>query len=142
MTQVDFYTHVEDRYATACKLCAKALAARVRVLAYMPDAVASERFSRLLWSVPQTSFVAHCPGADRLAAVTPIIVDHRADHLAHEDVLLNLRDDLPSFFSRFNRVIEIVSTTEADRLAARDRFRFYRDRGYHINTHDLSGSAR
>ena len=35
-------------------------------------------------------------------------------------------------------LIEIVSLDEEDRAQARDRFRFYRDRGYEIRTHDLS----
>ena len=35
------------------------------------------------------------------------------------------------------RLVEIVGTEEADREAARARFRFYRDRGYEIRTHNL-----
>jgi DNA polymerase-3 subunit chi len=35
-------------------------------------------------------------------------------------------------------LIEIVSLDEQDRADARERFRFYRDRGYEIRTHDLS----
>ena len=139
MTQVDFYTHAQDKLTIACKLCAKALSAKMRVLAYTPDAATSEKLSRLLWSVPQTSFIAHCSSADPLASVTPVIIDHVADPLVHEELLLNLRAELPAFFSRFARVIEIVSADDEDRAAARERYRFYRDRGYPINTHDISG---
>jgi DNA polymerase-3 subunit chi len=35
-------------------------------------------------------------------------------------------------------VIEIVSTDGADRELARERYRFYRDRGYEIRNHDMS----
>jgi len=44
---------------------------------------------------------------------------------------------MPSYFSRFRRVVEIVTRDSDDRALARDRFRFYRDRGYEITTHDL-----
>ena len=38
------------------------------------------------------------------------------------------------------RLIEIVSLDEEDRRRARERYKFYRDRGYEIRTHDLSTS--
>ena len=47
-----------------------------------------------------------------------------------------------SFFSRFQRLIEIVSADDADdKQQARERFRYYRDRGYEIRTHDLARSS-
>jgi len=62
--------------------------------------------------------------------------------LAHDDILLNLHTEQPPFFSRFHRLIEIVSAEENDRAAARERFRFYRDRGYEIHSHDIGNKAR
>ena len=84
----------------------------------------------------------HCTAGDKLAAVTPIIVDCEGTEPAHDDVLLNLRHELPPFFSRFQRLVEIVSIDEEDRRQARDRFKFYRDRGYEIRSHDLSKRAQ
>jgi DNA polymerase III subunit chi len=73
---------------------------------------------------------------------TPILIDHdEAAPPAHDGVLLNLRAEQPPFFSRFQRLIEIVSLDEADRARARERFRFYRDRGYPIETHNLSAGV-
>jgi DNA polymerase-3 subunit chi len=57
----------------------------------------------------------------------------------HDDILLNLRQDQPAFFSRFQRLIEIVGMDDADKAAARVRYKFYRDRGYEIRQHDMSG---
>jgi len=53
-------------------------------------------------------------------------------------VLINLHPERPEYFSRFKRLIEIVSLDDADRARARERFIFYRDRGFEIRTHDLS----
>jgi DNA polymerase III subunit chi len=41
-------------------------------------------------------------------------------------------------------LIEIVAGGEEDKQRARDRYKFYRDRGYEIRTHDLAkaGGAR
>ncbi len=142
MTQIDFYFHVENKLHTACALSAKAYARGLKVLAFCPDAEASQKFSRLLWTAPAVSFIPHCTADDRLAAVTPVIVDHDGSNLLHDDVLINLRAEWPPFFSRFKRLIEIVSLDEADRGHARERFRFYRDRGYAIQNHDLSKRAQ
>ena len=142
MTQIDFYFHVEDKLRTACTLSAKAYARGLRVLAYCADHEAGQKFSRLLWTAPPIGFVPHCTAGDKLAAVTPIIVDYEGTEPAHDDVLLNLRHELPPFFSRFQRLVEIVSIDEEDRRQARDRFKFYRDRGYEIRSHDLSKRAQ
>ncbi len=141
MTQIDFYFHVENKLQTACALSAKACARGLRVLAFCPDAEAGRKFSRMLWTAPAIGFVPHCAHDDLLAAVTPVIVDHDGSHLPHDQVLLNLRHDWPPFFSRFQRLIEIVSIDEDDRRLARERYKFYRDRGYEIQKHDLSKTA-
>jgi|APIni6443716594_1056825.scaffolds.fasta_scaffold1916156_1 DNA polymerase-3 subunit chi len=138
MTQIDFYTHVQDKQVLACKLSAKALEQGLRVLLLTSDENQAARIDQMLWSVPVTGFLPHCRARDELAPVTPLIVDHDPGELAHEQVLLNLSDARPAFFSRFQRLIEIVTTDEADREAARERFRFYRDRGYEIRSHDMS----
>lgn len=137
MTQIDFYTQAEDKFHTACRLCGKAIGANNRVHVLAADREAADRFSRLLWSVPPVSFVPHCAAQDELAARTPVIVDHRDGTWAHDDVLINLTDTLPASFSRFRRMIEIVTRHDDDRARARERFRHYRDRGYEIATHDL-----
>jgi len=142
MTQIDFYTHVRDKQLLACKLSAKALEQGLRVLVLTPDESAAASMDQMLWRIPATGFLPHCRARDPLADVTPLIVDCDPGELTHDQVLLNLGSERPVFFSRFQRLIEIVTTDEADRLAARERFRFYRDRGYEIRSHDMSQSGK
>jgi len=142
MTQIDFYTHVEDKLRTACRLAAKAFSHELRVLVSCPDADTAGRVDRLLWTTPATSFIPHCLASNPLAPVTPIVVDHESAEPPHDQILLNLRSEWPPFFSRFQRLIEIVSLDDDDRGLARERFKFYRDRGYEIRTHDLSKAGQ
>ncbi len=137
MTEVLFYTNASDKLRTSCQLSSKALARNRRVMILTPENDVTDRLSRLLWSTPSTGFTPHCRAAERLAPVTPVIVDHSTEPVIHEDVLINLCDETPAFFSRFHRLIEIVTSEETDLKLARERFRFYRDRGYQITTHDL-----
>ncbi|MCC7484490.1 MAG: DNA polymerase III subunit chi [Burkholderiales bacterium] len=141
MTQIDFYTHVEDRLRVACTLAAKACRQGLRVFVCCPDRDTAQRFDRMLWTTPAIGFTPHCGPRDPLAAVTPVIVDHEGIDPPHDEVLLNLAEEAPACYSRFRRLVEIVSRDEADRAQARDRFRHYRDRGYEIRTHDLGGSG-
>jgi DNA polymerase-3 subunit chi len=142
MTQIDFYTHVQDKQLLACKLSAKALEQGLRVLVLTPDESVAASMDQMLWRIPATGFLPHCRARDPLADVTPLIVDCDPGELTHDQVLLNLGSERPVFFSRFQRLIEIVTTDEADRMAARERFRFYRDRGYEIRSHDMSQSGK
>jgi DNA polymerase III subunit chi len=142
LTQIDFYFHVEDKLRTACALSSKAYTRGLRVLAYCQDHDTSQKFNRMLWTVSALGFVPHCAADDALAAVTPVIIDHEGTNLLHDQILINLRADWPPFFSRFQRLIEIVSLAEGDRELARNRFKFYRDRGYDIRSHDMSRNAQ
>lgn len=138
MTQIDFYTHVDDKWHTACRLAAKACARGMRVAVLCPDESAAQRMDRLLWTSPPTGFVPHCHARHALAVRTPVTIDHEDTEPLHDELLLNLRDAWPPMFSRFQRLIEIVSLDDSDRASARDRYKFYRDRGYEIRSHDLS----
>lgn len=138
MTRIDFYLQAPDRLQVACKLVVKAYTAKNRVLVYAPDDTVARALDRLLWTTPAIGFVPHCMAHERLAADTPVVIAREGDAPGHDDVLLNLHDDWPPFFPRFQRLLEIVGPDEGDKSAARARFRAYRDRGYPIHTHDLA----
>jgi len=137
MTQIDFYTHVDNHQQTLSALAGKALARGLRMMILTPNAEATERVSRLLWTQPAVGFLPHCRAHHKLAAVTPIILDHVAEPVVHEQILVNLRDEVAPHFSRFERLIEIVGLNEVQREQARARFRLYRESGYEIRTHDM-----
>jgi len=137
MTRIDFYTKVDDKLRFAGKLCVKALSQQLRVNVYASDAGLAERFDRLLWTQNATGFIPHCRADHPLAHETPVLIHEREGALLHDALLINLDTAWPPFFSRFERVIEIVSTDTRDATAARERFRFYRDRGYAMQTHDM-----
>jgi DNA polymerase-3 subunit chi len=139
VTSIDFYTHVDDPLAVAARLVHKAYAQHGSVRVLTPDAHATEALDRLLWVQPPTSFVPHCRASSPLARETPVIVDHVAEHEGPASVLINLHGEPPPFFSRFERLAEIVGADEASAAAGRARYRFYRERGYELRAHSLAG---
>ena len=56
------------------------------------------------------------------------------------DILLNLSAGSPPHFARFARLLEVVPADDAERAAARGRYRFYQERGYKIANHDLAAA--
>ena len=137
MTNIDFYFNAPDRLQVACRLAGKALAQKQRLLVYAPDPETASRIDRMLWTRPAIGFVPHCRAHDRLAADTPVLIAAEDDSPADCELLLNLGADCPPHFARFQRLLEVVGTEEAERNAGRARYRYYLDRGYRIANHDL-----
>jgi DNA polymerase-3 subunit chi len=73
-----------------------------------------------------------------LAQETPIVLASGLENLVSDECLLNLSDEIPPGFSRFQSLVEIVSVDDQDRLPGRERFRFYRERGYPLRNDDIS----
>jgi len=138
MTSIDFYTHVTDPLAVAAKLVAKAFARHGWVRVLTPDAATTEQLDRWLWLNPALAFLPHCRVGSALASQTPIWVDHIGEHPGPAAVLINLDRLPPPFFSRFERLAEIVGAGDDDAAAGRQRYRFYRERGYELRTHALA----
>jgi DNA polymerase III subunit chi len=137
VTKVLFLHGASDRLAAAARWLADAAVARRTVLVYAPREETAERLDRLLWTQTATSFVAHARTDSPLAAESPIVIARDIGTLPHDQVLLNLGDELPPNFSRFEELVEVVSDDDEVRLPARERFKFYRERGYAPESRDL-----
>ncbi|HSI22139.1 MAG TPA: DNA polymerase III subunit chi [Methylophilaceae bacterium] len=139
MTRIDFYFNVMDKFRQVAELAHHALNRQRRLFIYTTDVKAAAALESALWSQPPTGFLPHCRSDHALGPETPIIIDWQGQNLLHDDILINLTPEHPPFFSRFKGLIEVVGVEEDDRSNARSRFRFYRERGYEIKSHDVAG---
>lgn len=137
MTTIDFYVNAPDRLQVACRLAGKAHAQRKRLFIYAPQPDTAQRIDRLLWTWPAIGFVPHCFAHDALAQETPVLIGADAAAPAAGELLLNLDETCPPHFERFERLLEVVGQDDEARGQGRARYRYYRDRGYPIRTHDL-----
>ena len=138
MTQVDFYTQVNNKLLFACQIAAKAVSKKLQVLVYTSNAAEAAKVDQFMWTTPNIGFIPHCAPTHKLAAETPVIIAHEPHDFKHHQVLINLQSEWPSFFSSFERLVEIVSLDEEDKASARARWKFYKDRGYQMQNHDMS----
>ena len=137
MTTIDFFTNASEPLALAAKIVAKVYRQHGSVRVLTPDAATTGALDRLLWLEPPHGFLPHCRLESPLANETPIWIDDALVHSGAAAVLVNLHPEPPPFFSRFERLAEIVGRDEDDVAAGRARFRFYRERGYELRTHNL-----
>ncbi len=137
MTTIDFYTRCPDPLRIAVQLIAKAWAQHGNVRVLTADEAMTATLDRLLWTWPATGFLPHCRLRSPVAAETPILVDHLAEHDGPAGVLVNFQASPPTFFSRFERLAEIIGDDEDAIAAGRVRWKFYKERGYELRQHNL-----
>jgi DNA polymerase-3 subunit chi len=108
----------------------------LRVLLHTPDEATADKLDKLLWHYPATAFMPHCRSHETDAATMPVVIG-RDNNFPHSELLISLHSQCVTFFSRFERVIEIVGCDDEDARLGRSRYSFYRDRGYALRHFDL-----
>lgn len=141
MTRIDFHSNVPDTLAYVCRLVRKAYGAGQKVVVHGTPQQLSQLDARL-WSFSPLDFLPHCGLDSPHAAVTPIILAATLDGVPHHQLLVNLADQAPAQFASFERLIEVVGISAEARDAGRERYRFYRERGYPLTHHDIGQSAK
>jgi len=138
VTRVDFYVLQDVDLAAAhrfaCRLAAKAVTTGNRVHIHNDDQAAAAELDEMLWHYPEHRFIPHASEGSTLAKPSPLLLGWNPP-VDPDGVLINLASEIPTFFGRFDRVAEIV--VEATRDTGRERYKFYRDRGYPLFHHEL-----
>lgn len=140
MTRIDFYVgktqSLQARLRLACKLVEKAHARKMHTYIHTDSATTSAQLDDLLWTLQDTSFIPHALAPVQDDA-TRILIGHNIEPMTNCNFLINLSNEVPLFFSRFERLAEVLDQEESILLAGRKRYVFYRDRGYNLEYHQL-----
>jgi len=140
MTRIEFYFNVTDKLAQVAELCSKAVAKGRQWTVYTPGSDVNLQLQQRLWDAGAASFLPSMMPHENGADMSPIILDEQGQNLLQDDILINLQSGHPPFFSRFRYLVELVGNDEADKMAARIRYKFYRDRGYQIKSTDVAAN--
>lgn len=139
MTRIDFYiledSSGDNRELYACRVAEKAYLMGRQVFLHSESAEQAQRIDKMLWDFRPGSFVPHALHGSN--STTGVTIGHDVEPIDNTDVLINLAQTAPVFFSRFERVAEIVDQAPQNKDSARERFRFYRDRGYELQHHNI-----
>ena len=121
-------------FSLICQLVKKSLALGQQVLCLVPDDNAVKLLDSHIWRLQSSSFIPH--GIGNKSA--PVAISCDSDPGDHHQILINLQHSIPTWFSRFDRVIEIIYQDGDYEQAKRENFLFYKQRGYALSYHDLS----
>jgi DNA polymerase III subunit chi len=143
MTRIDFYIRKEntlaDRQAFACRLVQKASVLGHKIYIHCASAEDAHAMDKLLWAFQDTSFIPH-KLSQTGGAECAIEIGYSNDNNAcgaHHDLLINLGFDVPVFFTRFERLAEIVVQEPRVLEATRNNYRHYSHKNYPLHNHDM-----
>lgn len=140
MTRIDFHSNISDKIAYACRLTRKAHGAGSRIILLARDGQERNVLDQALWTFSELDFLPHVAAEDPLAAQTPIVIaEPDSAELPHHQILINLSGATPAHFARFERMFEIIGCDDADKSSGRERWKFYKDRGYPLS-HFVAGN--
>lgn len=139
MTRVGFYVvqaaGESQRLQVAARLTNKAFQRGHRVYLNTNSEAQARELDTLLWSFRPDSFLPH--GLNGETDSDQIAIGWGQEPHGHDDLLINLQLEIPPFFSRFQRVAEVVTQDPTSLSALRQSWRFYKERGYQLEKHDL-----
>lgn len=137
MTRIDFYVlkdvDREARFRFACTLTGKALERGNRVFLRTASDDDAKLANDYLWTWPANRFIPHALG-DVVHPAIPVNI-HTAPPRQCEGLMINLGDDVPDFYGRFDRIAEII--VGHNRHSGREAYRRYRHRGNPLFHHEL-----
>jgi len=123
---------------TACRISEKAYKQGHKIYLLTESPTQKESLNALLWTFQEISFVPHALWEGKLAEDIPVYVGATdTSSLPFQDILINLTQEIPSYYNNFQRVIEIVADQPDTREKAREKFRYYRQQQCNLHSHHL-----
>ena len=141
MTRISFYIlkgqQEHDRQVFACRLIEKAYLQGNDVYVHLENEQQAIQLSQTLWSFRPDSFVPHDLMHQQYDTTSPILIGYNASPPRLMNLLVNLSPQQPMFFSQFERVAEFINDDEQIKQDGRERYRFYQQRGYELESHTI-----
>lgn len=139
MTRVDFYIlhDATERLLFASRVAEKAVKQRLKTYIHASNKQQAEAIDEMLWVNQEQSFVPHVLVEHPNVAQSPIVIGNDFEPGSEYELLINLADEMPLFFSRFPRMVEVIDRDEDVKRAGRERYKFYQDRGYPMDVHQI-----
>ncbi|MGO2132547.1 MAG: DNA polymerase III subunit chi [Halomonas sp.] len=146
MTRIDFYilpnTTLEARLDFACKLAETIVSKGYRLHIHTQDEAMASALDELLWVFRPEAYLPHALLGSEQTDNVPVTIGWEAPPVTDSvtpQAMLNLHSDIPEWFSRFERVAEIINQHQNVLTAKRECWQTYKKRGYSVTAHQLGG---
>lgn len=141
--RIEFYVlssaDEKAKFRFVCQLVEEIWQPGYRICIQVASLAQAEQLDTILWTFKQESFLAHDIYTENIQSLASIFINYHVDDTCHDTkVLINLSERIPPFDTQFERIIELIDNIPASREAGRERYRFYRQAGYDLVTHEMT----
>ena len=133
MTHIEFIFNVVDKTRFAIGLTEHLIRRNRSALIYFEDQKAIDHFSLSL--LEKELFIPHL--IEENTILNKLSLTHSRIDLM-DDTLINFASKEIKGFSRYLKMYELVGHDDEDKKSARERYRFYKDCGYQVNSMDAT----
>jgi len=141
MIRVEFHilssTGDDARMRHACQLIEQSYQLKKTVYLRVESSHATKTIDELLWTfrdhafIPHEIMTAHSPSHPRIMV---LIGEGDQPPAEFGSTVINLGHDIPTHQDGITRLIEIVGADPVQKQQARERYKFYRDQGFQLET--------
>ena len=140
-TRVDFYLlsdlEPQAHWLVTCRLLEKAYYKGHKTFVYCANKSDAELIDELLWTFKEDSFIPHNLQGEGPEPPPKIQIGYDKEPRGFNDILFNLSPSIPSFYTKFKRIIELVINNEEHKVHSRARYKEYKMRGCDLFTHNI-----
>jgi len=144
--RVDFYLLETEEpdvlWLLACRLIEKAHNRGHRVFVYCNHQQEAEKLDELLWTFKDDSFIPHNLLGEGPEPPPPVQIGFDKEPRGFNDILINMAASIPNFFTRFQRVMELVPASEEAKIISREHYRYYRQQGSQLHIHNMTNETK
>ena len=133
MTHIEFFFNVVDKTKLTIGLTEQLIRRNHSALIYFEDQKAIDDFSLSL--LEKELFMPHL--IEENALLNKLCLTQSNVDLM-DDTLINFSSKETQGFSRYLKMYELVGHDDEDKNSARERYRFYKDCGYQVNSMDAT----
>ena len=133
MTHIEFFFNVIDKTKLAIDLTEQLIRRNRSALIYFKDQSAIDDFSLAL--LEKELFMPHL--IEENAFLNKLSLTQSKLDLM-DDTLINFTSKEIQGFSRYLKMYELVGHDDEDKKSARERYRFYKDCGYQVDSMDAT----
>jgi len=143
MTQVDFYLLADEsrneRLRFVCRLVEKIHNLGQQIYIHCHSESEQKSLDEQLWTFKANAFIDHqqVTAEAYKNGDASVWLGTAFEPDGSQAILINLASEIPTFFSRFERVLEVVNQEQELRQQGREKYRFYQQRGYLLRHHSL-----
>ena len=140
--RIDFYVldanATDGRLRLACKIIDRAYRSGHSVYLWTRDDQESGLLDDLLWTFSQSSFVPHQLCQDGYKTDSPVAIGVSPPGADDIDVIISISDEPVVEFTRYQRIVEIVGSSDDEKALGRKQYKYYKDHGIAPNVHKIN----